>query len=628
MCIMDCDVVYGLDAAGDTPRIVGASEMQSKLDALLAAGVADGTTSAAAHRKALRGRVVAETGSLVCSHGGTMVFRQRGVDGRKPHFAHLAVRSNSSEHAPGEASAPACACGGRGGRGHTHMQAQKLIVDHIASIEFKHWCPKKLHQVVVRKNAGFTAKVEQGARNASDRNVRLDVAVYKDGVFAFAVEVTHTHRVSAASREGIPYVDVNASETVRRLQSGETTLLCESASGVPQCVACLTEEVKVKLKNFKWLLRCAHWIWKGKVREAFDKLAFEKRAEKKRREEECRSMSIEDFVAHQLRLLQKWGHKAEAKWARQRKMRLQRAFSKLREVKRKQRHRECEGRLAMFKSFYKLEKEKREETRYEFEERLAMWEEDCLATMVRQENLKQPRNVKISNVEKLAREEEERRLEEQRESEAKKKKRTRTFWGAFMRHSGAAQSSAPKKTAASAAPKRQRVWETDRERAKRYREEHWEKMSRGEAATSNISSGSAPGFRRNRVCSSCKNARTILVKPSPSVNGGYGYVKQCNVCLQRVFGEGWGDGAAFSPEDDALICELLNANGEPMYEGYKPSRMHFYRSVLAFHDAFQHKKWEALVDHIRANFTTTMSAANAAMPGYRGWYRKDNNVAI
>ena len=33
---MDCDVVYALDAAGDAPRIVGASEMQSRLDSLVA----------------------------------------------------------------------------------------------------------------------------------------------------------------------------------------------------------------------------------------------------------------------------------------------------------------------------------------------------------------------------------------------------------------------------------------------------------------------------------------------------------------------------------------------------------------------------------------------------------------
>lgn len=551
---MDCDVVYALDVAGDAPRIVGASEMQSRLDLLV--GAPDGTTSAA-HRKVLRGRVVAETGALACSHGGTMVFRQRGVDGRKPHFAHLAPRSNSSE-APGKTSA--CACGGRGGRGHAHIQAQKLIVDRIASIEFKHWCPKRLHQLVVRKNAGFTATVEQSARNAGDRNVRLDVAVYKDGAFAFAVEVTHTHRVSPASREGIPYVDVNASETVRRLQAGETTLLCESASGVPPCVACLTEDIKVKLKKFKALLARAQYLWKHIVQKAFDKLAAEKRAEEER----------------------------------------------------------------------------------EHAGRLAMWKEDCLATMIRQEMLERRRValtkcknawldrvreafVRLRRHENEAQRREREAREEQRQSETKKK-RARTFWGAFMQRSGASQGGASGKT--SAAPKRRRVWESDEKRAARDRKEHWEKMSGGEAATSNISSGSAPEFRRNRVCQACKNARTILVKPNPSVNSGYGYVKQCFVCYDKCVREWWGDGAAFSPEDDALICELLNANGEPMYEGYVPSGMHFHKSWLAFHDAFSHKQWKALVDHIRANFTTTMSAPNANMPGYRGWYRKDNNVAI
>lgn len=553
-------MVYALDVAGDAPRIVGASEMQSRLDALVAAGVADGTTSAA-HRKALRGRVVAETGALACSHGGTMVFRQRSVDGRKPHFAHLALRSSSSEHAPAETSA--CACGGRGGRGHTHMQAQKLIVDCIASIEFKHWCPKKLHQLVVRKNAKFTATVEQSARNAGDRNVRLDVAVYENGAFAFAVEVTHTHRVSPASREGIPYVDVNASETVRRLQAGETTLLCESASGVPPCVACLTKDIKVKLKKFKALLGRAQWKWRRKIKEAFDKLAAEKRA-------------VEE--------------------------------------------REHTGRLAM-------------------------WKEDCLATMIRQELLERQRValtkckdawlshvreafVRLRRHENEAQRREREAREEQRQSETKKK-RARTFWGAFMQRSGAAQGGASGKT--SAAPKRQRVWESDEKRAKRHRKEHWEKMSGGEAATSNASgsagstASTAPELHPKKVCHLCKNARTILVKPNPGVNGGYGYVKQCHVCRDKCVRKGWGTVATFNPEEDAFICELLNAHGEPMFEGYAVSRMHFYKSVLAFHDAFWHKRWEALVDHIRADFTTTMSAPNANMPGYRGWYRKKNN---
>ncbi len=196
-------------------------------------------------------------------------------------------------------------------------------------------------------------------------------------------------------------------------------------------------------------------------------------------------------------------------------------------------------------------------------------------------------------------------------------------WEEYWARSARLQGATPRQTTGTASkPKRKR--ESDEERLKRHHRDHWELVKKGHHEPFAIGVARRPA----RTCSSCKNARTRLVAPDPARNGGYGYLDQCNACIERVLREGWGDGAAFSREDDALICELLNANGEPMYEGYKPSRMHFYRSVLAFHDAFQHKKWEALVDHIRSNFTTTMSAPNAAMPGYRGWYRKDNNVAI
>jgi len=444
------------------------------------------------------------------------------------------------------------------------MQAQKLIVDHISSIEFKHWCPKKLHQVVVRKDAGYTAKVERSARNRSDRNVRLDVAVYKDNEFAFAVEVTHTHRVSAASREGIPYVDVNAAETVRRLQAGETTLLCESASGVPHCVACLTEDIKVKLENFKCLLKCAHWHWRIKKQKAFDKLAAGKLAEKERERKGRLGMWREDCLAHAVR---------------DKKMRRRRDIQEKCLTKCQNAWLDCVRR-----AFVRLHQHADE------------WQ----------------------RVDREAKEKEKRRLEEQRESNTKKN-RARTFWGTFMQHSGAAQSKTFEKTAASAAPKRHRVWESDKKREERYRIEHWEKLSSG---------SSAQELQSERVCQACKNTRAVLVKHSPNVNGGYAYRAQCTTCLQRMLDEGFGDGVAFSREDDEIICKLLNAYGEPMFEGYAMSRMHFHRSALAFHDAFRHKTWEALVDHIRRNFTTTMSMPNVAMPGYRGWYTKLAHVAL
>lgn len=191
-------------------------------------------------------------------------------------------------------------------------------------------------------------------------------------------------------------------------------------------------------------------------------------------------------------------------------------------------------------------------------------------------------------------------------------------WEEFWARSARQQGATPRQSEA-AVSKRKRKWESDNDRLKRHHQDHWALMKRGREELQGKHASPSP----SRVCSSCKNARTRLVPPDPEWNGGYGYLGQCNVCLKRMVDEGWGDGVAFLPEDDELICKLLNANGGPMFEGYAPSRMHFYRSVLAFHDAFRHKRWEALVDHIRANFTTTMSMPNAATPGYRGWYRKD-----
>ena len=190
-------------------------------------------------------------------------------------------------------------------------------------------------------------------------------------------------------------------------------------------------------------------------------------------------------------------------------------------------------------------------------------------------------------------------------------------WEEYWARSARQQGATPRQTKAAAVSKRKRKRESDKELLKRYHRDHWALMKRGREELQKLTP------LTSRACSSCKNARTRLVPPDPEWNGGYGCLGQCNVCLKRMVDEGWGDGVAFLPEDDELICKLLNANGEPMYEGYAPSRMHFYRSVLAFHDAFRHKQWQALVDHIRANFTTTMSAPNANMPGYRGWYRKD-----
>ena len=483
---MDCDVVYALDASGDAPRIVGASDVQNGIDAIVSAN-AEGAVITT--RKARRDRVVNETGPLACSKVCKMVFRQRSLNGRKPHFAHHAARSSSG----GGSGSAACACGGRGGNGHAHIMAQKLIAENIALIDFKHWCPQGLHQLCVRKDTGFTATIEKGARNANNGRVRLDVSVQKNGAFVFAVEVTHTHRVSAASRAGIPYVDVNARETVRRLQSGETTLLCETASNVPACRRCEYQQRCRRRKHLQNWLRTANLAWKLRIRRAFRSLAREMREERAR------------------------------EWHR------------------------------------KMQEEQKEK-------KCLLWCREALLRRAREATRKAfdfldaPRRRKMQEEQK----------EKDRQCEIDRKKRQqRSQWGAFMRHSGRAQSKGVQTF-----PKRRRVEETG----------------------------------RAKVCFACQNSREINKK-------------QCSHCTKYTR-QGWGTEIEFSRKDDDQICKLLNAHGEPMYKDYAPSRMFFYKSVLSFYDAFQHKKWEALVDYIRNEFAHYFASEHRGMID-RGWYKKN-----
>lgn len=193
-----------------------------------------------------------------------------------------------------------------------------------------------------------------------------------------------------------------------------------------------------------------------------------------------------------------------------------------------------------------------------------------------------------------------------------KGERWREYWARSARQQGAA----PTQTKVVAA-KRERVWETEKARLQRYHRNHWASMKKGYEELKET----AAALPFKRMCKLCGNTRARLVAPDVEWNGGYGYLAQCEVCLNRAMKEGWGSNTKFSREDDELICRLLNACGEPMFVDYEPSGLHFHRSMLAFHDAFSSKHWRALVDHVRHNFTTTMSCANAAMPGCRGWYR-------
>lgn len=182
--------------------------------------------------------------------------------------------------------------------------------------------------------------------------------------------------------------------------------------------------------------------------------------------------------------------------------------------------------------------------------------------------------------------------EEQREKDRqceieREKRKQRSSWSAFMSHSGRAQTKGSNNTLS----KRRRV------------------------------GGGA------KMCFACKNSRRI--RTNPYNKHTLVEFMQCPNCFTKYTRQGWGHETEFSHEDDDQICELLNAHGEPMRKGYAPSRIFFSQSLLSFHDRFQHKKWETLVDYIRNKFTRvvtilTVDADNS--DPHRAWYKKDDTV--
>jgi hypothetical protein len=132
--------------------------------------------------------------------------------------------------------------------------------------------------------------------------------------------------------------------------------------------------------------------------------------------------------------------------------------------------------------------------------------------------------------------------------------------------------------------------------------------------------------RDKAACASCGGTAVVLVDPTADENGGYGYMKQCMDCLERMARRGWGHETTFSREDDETICRLLNEHGAPMLQNGDVSGMHFYRSALEFHRALRGKQWDALVSHVEQHFTTTTTLPCSALGDYRGWYNKHTRI--
>ena len=191
----------------------------------------------------------------------------------------------------------------------------------------------------------------------------------------------------------------------------------------------------------------------------------------------------------------------------------------------------------------------------------------------------------------------------QRSEQHRKRHRTQQF----MQTSRAAQRQAQqqKKSKTSA----RRKWESDTQRGRRYRQEHWAQLQNTRAS---------PPYPD--ACRMCADTGALLCPPTRNVNDGYGYYAPCPLCVPRMRAQGWGTDTTFTEEDDRDICALLNQHGMPVNAEGTPSALHFYRSALHFYRRFRHKHWDTLARHLRHHFTTTMSLPDPTRPEYRGWY--------
>ena len=551
----ECALVLALDPGGRAPRVVDADAVQAQIDALVAEGVAPAVA---------RDKAVGALGTLRCTHRDEMIFRRRGLTQRgvrrRPHFAHK--HDHAAAH--GNPRAP-CPCGmQRGGRGWLHLRAQELLVAHIAELQFVQWCPRRVHQLRLAGNPRWTAQLEASTRNADDRRISLDVAVYDEHHRrALGIEVTHTHRVSWESRRGVPYVDVGAQATVDMLESGGRVLVCTTGVAGAACRRCALQFLRkwfvVARRRRIWAKRALFNAWVMRTR----RLRREEAARARREEAAARMCARVRAGRRAARLRGAWRAWSHLKLARRRRVCAVFVDAGAR-------------RVAAVRDAW------------------GVWTAET------------------------------RRRRQAERAQAARAARKRQVCRTFMATSRAHQTAlGAAKGGGAAGGKSRGRWESHAQRERRQLRAHNAAMERAleQSLASAASATSATSATAPAVCQECAWTGGRLGKAR--TDGGESlHWEQCTTCLRAMQRQGWGQEDTFDAEDDTAICRLLNAYGMPCTAAGTPARLHFHRSVLHFHRRFgRTKRWSALVAHLHAHFTTTMSCPSPTLfPDYRGWY--------
>lgn len=179
-----------------------------------------------------KGRSCALAGGLRCEQGHVMKFvdehASRGSTVRA-YFAHVSksdITASEAHGAPPAHTGPRCS--------DIHLLAQRYIeqnVNRIVATRFKS-CGECV-ELAFRPSGSARAEIEVTERT-SRGTIRSDVVVYEGDERLIAFEVKHTHGTEPTSREGLPYLEVDAAHVVSQVEAcanGACVVLkCENAT--------------------------------------------------------------------------------------------------------------------------------------------------------------------------------------------------------------------------------------------------------------------------------------------------------------------------------------------------------------------------------------------------------------
>lgn len=175
-------------------------------------------------------------GGYKCSEGAEMFFVKPATykDGSKgtPHFRHKVIKLSQKTTTSVSSKNSVCSCMAD----NIHLEAQKLIADHIHEITFNRWktCEKHCESWIAPKDSSCKLEV---TIDIGTQKRRVDIAIYHQSKIIQTIEVYNTHKTSLATRTGVDFLEVDATHVVHQLRNKDFNIKCTQTTQ-KQCTVC------------------------------------------------------------------------------------------------------------------------------------------------------------------------------------------------------------------------------------------------------------------------------------------------------------------------------------------------------------------------------------------------------